>query len=49
MDFYKHLVNRLDAKQDRDSVIHCAKRFYRLYGDVFRTLPLTLNAASDAA
>lgn len=49
MDFYRNLVNRLDDPADRDAVIHCAKRFYRLYGDVFRALPLTLNAAADAA
>jgi hypothetical protein len=49
MDFYRNLVNRLESAGDRDAVIHCAKRFYRLYGDVFRELPLTLNPASDAA
>jgi len=49
MDFYKKLVNRLEAAGDRESVIHCAKRFYRLYSNVFRALPLTLNDMSDAA
>jgi pyrroloquinoline quinone (PQQ) biosynthesis protein C len=49
MDFYRNLVNRLESPADQETVIHCAKRFYRLYGDVFRELPLTLNAASDAA
>lgn len=49
MDFYRHLVNRLDAASDRESVIHCAKRFYRLYGEVFLALPLTLNDAAAAA
>ncbi|WP_078118429.1 TenA family transcriptional regulator [Thiosocius teredinicola] len=48
MDFYKNLVNRLDDEADRQTVIHCAKRFFRLYGDVFRALPLTLNAAAAA-
>ncbi len=48
MDFYKNLVNRLDDEADRQAVIHCAKRFFRLYGDVFRALPLTLNAAVAA-
>ncbi len=48
MDFYKNLVNRLDDEADRQAVIHCAKRFFRLYGDVFRALPLTLNAAAAA-
>jgi pyrroloquinoline quinone (PQQ) biosynthesis protein C len=49
MDFYKGLVNRLDDPADQACVIHCAKRFYRLYGDVFRGLPMGLNPAADAA
>jgi pyrroloquinoline quinone (PQQ) biosynthesis protein C len=49
MDFYKGLVNRLEDPVDRDAVIHCARHFYRLYGDVFRSLPLSLNAAAHAA
>ena len=48
MDFYRGLVNRLEQPADQDSVIHCARRFYRLYGDVFRTLPLMLNGAAQA-
>lgn len=43
MDFYRKLVDRLDDESDQDWVIHCAKRFYRLYGNLFRELPLTLN------
>lgn len=49
MDFYKKLVNRLEDQADREQVIHCARRFYRLYGDVFRALPLSLNAKVQAA
>jgi pyrroloquinoline quinone (PQQ) biosynthesis protein C len=50
MDFYRNLVNRLEDPADQAAVIHCARRFYRLYGDVFRSLPLALNdAAADAA
>ncbi len=50
MDFYRGLVNRLHDPADQAAVIHCARRFYRLYGDVFRNLPLTLNdAAAHAA
>jgi pyrroloquinoline quinone (PQQ) biosynthesis protein C len=36
--FYESLVNRIDEPQDRAMLVHCAKRFYRLYGDVFRGL-----------
>jgi pyrroloquinoline quinone (PQQ) biosynthesis protein C len=49
MDFYAGLVNRLEREEDRQAVAHAARRFYRLYGDVFRALPLTLNAAARAA
>lgn len=35
---YASLVNRLDDADDRAAVVHCAKVFYRLYGDVFRWL-----------
>jgi cytidylate kinase len=38
MDFYATLVNRIDDAEDRAAIIHAAKRFYRLYGDVFREL-----------
>jgi thiaminase len=49
MQFYQGLVNRLDEKEDRRFVIHTAKRFYKLYGDIFRHLPLILNDAAEAA
>jgi pyrroloquinoline quinone (PQQ) biosynthesis protein C len=37
---FSGLMNRLDAEADRQAVVHCANVFYRLYGDVFRSLPL---------
>jgi thiaminase len=49
MEFYARLVNRLDKEEDRRFVIHCAKRFYKLYGDIFRALPLVLDKGLDAA
>ena len=36
--FYETLVNRLTEAEDRQAVIHGAKVFYRIYGDVFRGL-----------
>ncbi len=36
--FFESLMNRVDDADDRDAVIHAARRFYRLYGDVFRGL-----------
>jgi len=38
MRFYQRLVNRLESEEDRSFVIHTARIFYRLYGDVFRGL-----------
>ncbi len=49
MEFYATLVNRLDTQHDRDCVIHCAKRFFTLYGNVFEELPLSLNEHALAA
>jgi len=40
VDFYEGLMNRLDQDADKQAVIHCAKMFYKLYGDIFRSLPL---------
>ncbi len=37
--FFETLMDRLDEPSDREAVLHCARRFYRLYGDVFRSLP----------
>jgi hypothetical protein len=35
------LVDRLDEAADRAAVLHAARMFYQLYGDVFRALPRT--------
>lgn len=40
VDFYEKLMNRLESDADKQAVIHCAKVFYKLYGDIFRALPL---------
>lgn len=47
--FYERLMNRLDDEDDRRAVIHAAKRFYKLYGDVFRTLRDDRDALAEAA
>ncbi|TWH76220.1 thiaminase [Azomonas agilis] len=41
VSFFKTLMDRLDDPQDQAHVIHVAKVVYRLYGDLFRTLPLS--------
>ena len=42
------LIDWLDDTADRAAVLHAARMFYRLYGDVFRALPRAdLLAATD--
>lgn len=36
--FFARLMDRLDDPADQAAVVHAARMFYRLYGDVFRTL-----------
>lgn len=39
MQFFQSLVNRFDDPEDIDALLHCARMVYRLYGDVFRSIP----------
>jgi pyrroloquinoline quinone (PQQ) biosynthesis protein C len=39
--FYENLVNKLDEGKDQTALIHCANMFYRLYGDIFRSLDVS--------
>ena len=34
------LLDRLEDSADQAAVVHAARMFYRLYGDIFRSLPL---------
>lgn len=43
VDFYEKLMDKITDEQDQQFIIHCANQFYHLYGNIFRTLPLTLN------
>jgi pyrroloquinoline quinone (PQQ) biosynthesis protein C len=36
--FLETLVNRLDDHADKEEVLHCARMFFHLYGDVFRSI-----------
>jgi len=40
MKFFERLMDRLEDRDDREAVVHTARVVYRLYGDVFRSLPL---------
>jgi pyrroloquinoline quinone (PQQ) biosynthesis protein C len=36
---FEGLMNRLDDPGDQSAVVECARSIYRLYGDIFRSLP----------
>lgn len=42
------LVDTLDEESDRAAVVHAARMFFRLYADVFRSLPRSLPEAVEA-
>lgn len=41
MKTFEGLMSRLDSEDDRAAVVHTARVVYRLYGDMFRTIPVT--------
>jgi thiaminase len=50
---FDRLIDRIDEPLDRAAVLHAARMFYRLYGDVLRALPradaaVTSNARAAA-
>lgn len=40
---FEQLVNRLETQDERDSVVQNARTFFRLYGNVFRSIDLQEN------
>jgi len=38
VQFFESLVNRIEDPRDQDAIVHAAVVFYRLYGDIFRSL-----------
>lgn len=47
--FYETLVNRIHHADDRAALLHGARVFYRLYGDVFRALDAGRKQQPDLA
>ena len=43
VDFYRNLMNKITDADDQQCIIHCANQFYQLYGNIFHTLPVSLN------
>jgi pyrroloquinoline quinone (PQQ) biosynthesis protein C len=44
--FFESLMNKISDKEDQDQIVHSAKMFYRLYADIFRTLPTNVALAA---
>lgn len=40
--FFEALMNRIERSEDQQSVIHCARMFYLLYGNIFRGIAASL-------
>ena len=40
VEFFKGLMNRIEDPRDRQQIVHSAKMFYVLYGNIFRELGL---------
>ena len=38
IDFFQSVVNKLELDEDKQAVIHCAKVFFHLYANIFRSL-----------
>jgi acyl-CoA synthetase (AMP-forming)/AMP-acid ligase II/pyrroloquinoline quinone (PQQ) biosynthesis protein C len=47
--FFAGLMDQLEASADREAVTHVARTVFRLYGDVFRGLPLAVDVERAAA
>lgn len=46
VEFFKSLMNRVQDVGDQGAIVHAARVFYRLYGDIFRSLsPVTAGSA----
>lgn len=43
------LMDAIDDPADEADIVHAARAFYRLYGDVFRSLPLPVAATASAS
>jgi pyrroloquinoline quinone (PQQ) biosynthesis protein C len=37
--FLEDLINRFDSVADQTAIVHCARRFFYLYAQIFRSLP----------
>ena len=47
--FFARLMDRIDDPADQQAIIHAARMFYRLYGDIFRALDRRNTPWQEAA
>ncbi len=45
---FELLMDRIEDPRDQADIVHAARAFYRLYGDVFRSLPLPQASVAAA-
>jgi pyrroloquinoline quinone (PQQ) biosynthesis protein C len=38
MAFFEGLMNRIESVRDQEDIVHAARRFYHLYGNIFRSI-----------
>lgn len=44
--FFRNLMDRIEDAEDQRVIIHCARRFFRLYGAIFRALAADRGGAA---
>lgn len=44
VDFFEKLMNKVTDEKDQEQIIHSAKVFFKLYGDIFRSLDSEVKA-----
>lgn len=47
--FFENLMNRIDDRDDQECILHSARAFYKLYGDIFRSLRRPMENSLAAA
>jgi heme oxygenase len=46
-DHFESLMGSIDRPEDQRAIVHAAQMFFRLYGDVFRGLPMPVRSAQE--
>lgn len=48
MKFFEETINKMDDAKDQEAIIHTAKVIYRLFADMFRSIPHTAHIKEAA-